>query len=99
MASCCLAMNTVNENPSVCQSQCCCCGCGGASGASQWLNAAGKWGTIMLATAQGKPVVTGKGGVAVGAKGSQSVGGSKISGNSLLIILVVIGVIIFLATR
>lgn len=87
-------MSTVNVNPSVNQSVC--GNCGGASGLSAALNAIGKWGTVLTATAQGKPVATRS--VSVGAAGSQTLGGA-LTGNSLLLILVIVGVLIFMATK
>src|SRR5260221_14336110 len=86
-ACCCsIAMNTVDPNPSVSQSVCCCNGDGGASNLSSAINAVGRWGTVLLATSQGKPVQAGK--IAVGARGSTSVRGMQ--GGSLLLIIIVI---------
>lgn len=95
-----LSMSTVNVNPSADQSVCCCQGDGGAGNLSASLNAIGRWGTALTGILQGKPVVTNKSGVAVGAKGSTSVGGiGGLSRNGMLLILVIIGVLIFMATR
>lgn len=95
-ACCCgLAMNTVDPNPSVNQAVCCCNGDGGASNLSSAINAVGRWGTVLLATSQGKPVQSGK--LAVGAKGSTSVAG--IQGGSLLLIAVVIIAVVLLLRR
>ena len=91
-------MSTVNPSASADQSVCCGSGCGGAAGLGNALNAIGKWGTVLTATIQGKPVATTKSGVAVGAKGSQSLSGG-LSGNSLILILAIVGVLIFMATR
>lgn len=89
-----LAMSTVHPNPAVNQSV----GgnCGGASCLSQALNAIGKWGTAITGMATNKPVVVGAKTVAVGASGT-TLGG--MSGNSLLLILLVVGVLIFVAMR
>ena len=88
-----LAMSTVNPSAAVGQSVCKSRGCGGASALSCALNAIGKWGTVLTATVQGKPVATTKSGVAVGTTGAQ------LSGNSMLFILIIVGVLIFMATR
>lgn len=93
-----LSMSTVHPNPSVNQAVCKCGGCGGASSLSSALNAIGKWGTAITGLAQGKPVATSKTGVAVGAKGATTLGGA-ISSNTLILILVVVGALIFLAMR
>jgi hypothetical protein len=90
-----VSMSTVNPSANVGQSVC--GGCGGASGLSNALNAIGKWGTVLTATVQGKPVAATKTGVAVGAKGASSLGGAM-SGGSLILILIVVGVLIFMAT-
>jgi hypothetical protein len=92
-------MSASNPNPAVCQSPCCDTGCGGASNLSSTLNAIGKWGTILTATVQGKPVVTNRNGVAVGARGTTSLSGNNLSGNSMLLILVIVGVLVFMAMR
>jgi hypothetical protein len=92
-----LSMSTVQPNPSV--SQGVRGNCGGASCISNTLNAIGKWGTVLTASLQGKPVATtGTGGVSVGAKGATSLPG-QFSGNSMIVILLVVGALIFLATR
>ena len=93
-----LSMSTSNPNPAVCQNVCGGKGCGGASNLSDSLNAIGKWGTVLTASLQGKPVVVNKSGVAVGAKGSTALT-NRMSGNSMLLILVIVGVLIFMATR
>ena len=90
-----LSMSSVNPNPAVCQSVCGKDGGAGSVGAA--LNAAGKWGTALTGILQGKPVATTKTGVAVGAKGSSSIGG--VSTNGIILILLVVGVLIFVATR
>jgi hypothetical protein len=94
-----LSMSTSDPNPAVCQNVCCDTGCGGASKLSSALNAIGKWGTILTATVQGKPVIASKSGVAVGARGATSVSGNRMSGNSMLLILVIVAVLIFMALR
>lgn len=103
MECCCgqndLSMSASNPNPAVCQSVCCDTGCGGASGLASTLNAIGKWGTILTATVQGKPVIANKSGVAVGARGTTSLSGNRMSGNSMLLILAIVGVLIFMALR
>jgi len=92
------SLSTSNPNPSVGQSPGGGnAGCGGASCLSNILNNAGKWGTTLIGTLQGKPVVTNKSGVAVGAKGSTSIAGGSSTG--LLIILVVVGLLIWTAMR
>ena len=90
-----LSMQTVNANPSVNQAS----GgnCGGASCLSNTLNAIGKWGTALTATLQGKPVATTKTGVAVGARGSQSVSG--VSGGSMLFVIALILLVVFLLRK
>lgn len=90
----CLAMSTVKPNASIKQNVCK-SGCGGASCLSTALNNIGKWGTVLTATIQGKPVVAN--GVAVGARGSTTVGG--MSSTTLLLVLAVIAVLIFVALR
>jgi hypothetical protein len=91
-----LSMSTVNPNPSACQSVS--GGCGGASALSNTLNAIGKWGTVLTASLQGKPVAANKSGVAVGARGATGLSGS-LSPNAMLLIVLIIGGLIFLATR
>jgi len=92
-----LSMSTVNVNPSTCQSV---CGSdGGAGSLSSALNAVGRWGTALTGVLQGKPVAANKSGVAVGAKGATSLSGNRLSGNSMLLILVIVGVLIYMATR
>jgi hypothetical protein len=89
-------MSASNPNPAICQSI---SGkCGGASCVGNALNAIGKWGTALTGVLQGKPVATNKSGVAVGAKGSTALAGS-LTPNTIILILLVIGVIIFMATR
>ena len=91
-----LSMSTVNVNPSANQSVC--GGDGGAGSLSSALNAIGKWGTALTGVMQGKAVQTGKSGVAVGAKGATGFG-ATMSPNSMLLILIIVGVLIFMATR
>jgi hypothetical protein len=51
-----------------------------------------------MATAQGKPVASGN--VRVGAKGAQSLPGTgTLTNNSLFLILIIVGILIFMATR
>lgn len=95
----CVSMSTSNPNPSVSQSPCKEKGCGGASNLADALNAIGRWGTALTGTIQGKPVSANASGVAVGAKGTTSLAGNRMSGNSMLLILVIVGVLIFMATR
>jgi hypothetical protein len=92
-----LSMSTVNPNASVNQSVC--CTDGGASSVSATLNAIGRWGTALTGVLQGKPVATNKSGVAVGARGAQTLGAGTMSPNAMLLILVIVGVLIFMATR
>lgn len=94
-----LSMSTVNPSASADQSVCCCGGCGGAAGLGNALNAIGKWGTVLTATVQGKPVAVGSKGVAIGAKGATSLSGGALSGNSLILILAIVAVLIFMAVR
>lgn len=95
--ACSLAMNTSNPNASECQSQCCCCtGDGGAASLSSAINAVGKWGTVLLGTAQGKPVSTGK--TQIGAKGATALPGNM-NGTMLLLILVVIAAFFFILRK
>jgi hypothetical protein len=90
-----VSMSSVNPNPAVCQSV---SGKdGGAGAAADFLNAAGRWGTALLGVAQGKPVSTTKTGVAVGARGSSTIGG--MSTNSLVVLVIIAAVVIFLVTR
>lgn len=91
-------MSASNPNPTVCQNVCCGKGCGGASNLADSLNAIGRWGTVLTATLQGKPVAVNKSGVAVGARGSTQLT-NRMSGNSMLLILVIVGVLIFMAIR
>jgi hypothetical protein len=89
-------MSTVNPNPTTCQSI---AGKdGGASCVSNVLNAVGKWGTALTGILQGKPVATSKTGVAVGAKGSTGFSNTLTPG-TMLLILAVIGILIYIATR
>jgi hypothetical protein len=90
-------MSTVSPNASI--KQCVSGGCGGAANLSSILNAVGKWGTALTATVQGKPVATSGTGVAVGAKGATSLTGGALSGNALLLILLIVGVLVFVAMR
>jgi hypothetical protein len=90
-----LSMSTSNPNPAVCQSV---AGKdGGASCVSSSLNAIGKWGTALTGILQGKAVATNKSGVAVGARGATL--GNALSTNTILLILVIAGVVIFMVTR
>jgi hypothetical protein len=91
-----IAMSTAKPNVSVSQNAGGVGGCGGAANLSSLLNAVGRWGTVLTATAQGKPVSSG--GTQVGAKGSTALPGN-FSGGSLLLILVIIGVFIFLLRK
>jgi hypothetical protein len=90
-------MSASNPNVSVCQSICCCTGDGGAGGLSSAINAVGRWGTILLATGQGKPIVSGN--TRVGAKGSATVPEQRMSGGSLILILAIVAVFIFLLRK
>jgi hypothetical protein len=92
-----LSMSTNNPNPAISQSVGGCGGCGGASSLSAALNAVGKWGTALTGVLQGKPVATNKSGVAVGAKGASAL--TSMSPNSMLLILLIVGGLIFLAMR
>jgi hypothetical protein len=90
-------MSTVSPNASVGQSV---AGSdGGAANLSSILNAVGKWGTALTATVQGKPVAASASGVAIGAKGSTSLTGGALSGNTLILILLIVGALIFVAMR
>lgn len=92
----CLSMSTNNPNPSIAQNVK--GGDGGASCIQNGLNAVGKWGTVLLATLQGKPVATSKSGVAVGARGQNNLPGQT-SSTSLLVIVLVIGVVLFVLLK
>lgn len=94
--ACSLAMNTVNPNATECQNQCCCSGDGGASALSNGINAVGRWGTVLLATAQDKPVASGK--TAVGAKGATALPGNM-SGGMLILVLVIIAAFFFILRK
>lgn len=96
--SCAQAGSTSNANASVCQNPCCNSGCGGFSGLASSLNAIGKWGSVITAQVQGKAVAVNKNGVAIGAKGASTLPG-QFSGSSMLLILVVVAVLLFVATR
>lgn len=89
-------MSVSQPNPSV--SQGVCGGDGGAGSTSNWLNTVGKWGTVLTATLQGKPVASNASGVSIGAKGSTTLPG-KISSNSMILILIIVVGLIFLAMR
>jgi hypothetical protein len=91
-------MSTSNPNASVSQVAGGRTGNGGFCCVSSSLNAIGKWGTALTGILQGKAVATGTSGVAVGAKGATGLPGS-VSSTSLVLILLVVGVLIFMATR
>jgi hypothetical protein len=93
-----LSLSTSNPNSSVNQNACCCCGDGGLSGLASSLNAIGKWGSVITAQAQGRPVAVSSSGVKIGAAGATSLPGN-ISSNTLIIVLVIAAVGIFLAMR
>lgn len=100
MSCCCgqnsLSMSTSNPNASICQSVCCCDG--GASNIASILNVAGKWGSVLTAQATGRAVSTKGGGVTVGAKGASGLPG-QFSGMSLILILLVLGGLLYLASK
>lgn len=97
--ACGLAMSVSNPNPAVSQSPGGARGDGGASALSCILNSVGRWGSVLTAQAQGRPVaVSPGGGVSVGARGATNLPGN-ISGGGLLLFLIVAGAIVWLATR
>lgn len=91
-----MSMSTNNPNPSVSQSVN--GGDGGASCLSSSLNAIGKWGVALTGILQGRPVATNNTGVAVGARGQNGLPGQK-STQSLVVIVLVIGVVLFVLLR
>lgn len=95
-----LALSTSAPNAAVCQAPCCGKGDGGAGNISCVLNAVGKWGSVLTAQAQGRPVAVGANSVAIGAKGATSLAGfGGLSTGTILLLLVVLGAIVFLAVR
>ena len=90
-----MAMSTSQPNASVNQSV----GdgnCGGAGALSQTLNAIGKWGTVLTATVQGKPVQSGS--TIIGARGATLLPG-KMGSGTIILIIVIAGILLFVATR
>jgi len=87
--ACCQSGATVIPTPDIPQSP---KGDGGASNLSCIMNAIGKWGLTFTSVLTGKPVQYGPGGQPIGAQ-------NRFSGNTLILIFVFAGIIIFVATR
>lgn len=92
--ACDMAMSTSQANASVRQDVC--GNCGGAGSLSCTLNAIGKWGTVLTATAQGKAVQTGS--TIIGARGATSLPG-QLNGTTIFLIVAIGLVLLFVSMR